>query len=218
MSATRNDPAPADAPAPPLTCPLCGHEHAFVALAPGQRALCVRCNALLSRRSWWGRDAALAFTLAGIVLAVPAALLPFVSVDKLRNERTGFLATGGEALWEHGMRLLAVWVLVCGAVAPIILLGTLAGLLVPPKLGWRMPGRGVLSRLAHALEHWAMPDVHILAVLVALTKLGALVNVHVETGLWFYAAMSLMILLAWRSFEFGSTDAQRAAPPRTIPR
>ena len=190
-------------PADPLACRWCGHVHHRVPLAPGQRALCARCGGLLEKRGRFGPDAALAFVLTGIVLAIPAAMLPLITVDKLRNERIGFLATGPHALWDYEMRWLAIWVFLCGTVAPLVLLGTLAGLLVPARLGWRVVGARLLDRVAHAVEHWAMPEVHILAVLVALSKLGTLVSVHIGPGFWCYAGMSAVILLAWRTFEFG---------------
>jgi len=191
-------------PAAPLVCRLCGHEHQPVRLAPGERALCVRCDAVLESRARLGPDAALAFTVTGLILALPAALLPFVTVGKLGREHVGLLFTGVEGLWERGLHLLAVWVLLCGGLVPAALLLTLAALLFPVRLGWRPEKVPWLSHAAHALGHWAMPEVQVLAVLVALIKLGNLVNVTIGPGFWCYVAMSLALLFAWRGFDLES--------------
>jgi paraquat-inducible protein A len=167
---------------------------------------------VLARRGWLGDDAALAFTLTGFVLAIPALMLPLVSVDKLRSERVGFLFSGAEALWRDGMPMLSIWVLLCGALAPLFLLSTLLVLLLPARFNSPNPLERPLRRAARALEHWSMPEVYVLAILVALTKLGTLVNVHVETGFWCYAAMTVMSFAAWRSFELEPPARPHAHP------
>lgn len=185
-------------------CPVCRLEHRRTPLQPGQRSLCTRCGSILAKRGWFGDDAALAFGVTGLVLALPAIVLPFVTVSKLHTVKVTHLVTGSAALWNEGMRLLAIWVFLCGTLAPVLLLVTLIGHLGPVRLGWTAPPAAWLRRAAHALEHWAMPEVHVLAVLVSLIKLGTLVGVAVGPGFWCYVAMSFAILVAWRSFDFSA--------------
>jgi paraquat-inducible protein A len=115
------------------------------------------------------------------------------------------------------MKLMAVWVSLCAIIAPVVLLTTLGVLLLSPRRNGMFAIERFCWRMAHALERWAMPEVYLLAVLVALTKLGSLVNVTVGPGLWCYAAMAAMLLLAWRSFEFGSRGVTTAPSPPSPP-
>lgn len=188
-------------PRPGLTCRLCGQQHRRAPLRRGQRATCVRCGTLLSRRGWFGPDTAAAFAITGAALAVPAATLPFITVAKLGRDHTGYLLSGAGALWDAGMRLLGIWVILCAAVAPMLLLLTLSGGLAGSR-HWQTAQRSRFwPAIAHALEHWAMPEVHVLAILVALIKLGDLVEVHVGAGFWCYVAMSVALLVAWRAYD-----------------
>lgn len=199
----------------PLICRLCGHQHQPIPLAPGERALCVRCDTVLASRPRLGPDAAAAFTVTGLILALPAMLLPFITATKLGHDRAGLLFTGVEALWDHGMRVLAVWVCLCGGIVPVALLATLAGLLLPARFGWPEVKPRLLWHAAHALGYWAMPEVQVLAVLVALMKLGRLVDVTIGPGFWCYAAMSFALLFAWRNFDL--TSLAPAPSPALVP-
>lgn len=186
---------------PPLHCRFCGQSHHAVALAPGERALCGRCDGLLAKGSRFGADGALAFAMAGLLLAVPACLLPFVSARVVGNERVSHLFTGASRLWDDQMGLLGIWVYLCGGLVPIALLSALIVLLLPGRLGQPPPNCPWLIRAINAFGYWAIPEVQVLAVLVALIKLDTLVQVTIEPGFWCYAAMSVALLLAFRSFE-----------------
>jgi len=165
----------------------------------------VRCATVLAQGSRLGPDTALVFALTGLILALPASLLTFVSAGKLGAERMSSLFTGVASLWGGGMRLLAVLVLLCGGLIPFALLAALAVMNAPERLGWRKAGLEPLIRCARALGRWAIPEVQVLAVLVALMKLGSVVHLRVGPGFWCYCGVALSLLIARRSFDLDST-------------
>jgi paraquat-inducible protein A len=194
-----------------LTCPLCGKGHRPVRLAPGESAHCTRCDTVLSRGSRGGAEAPLVFCVTGLALALPACLLPLVSAGKLGAERTSTLFTGVGALWDNGMRALAVLVLLCGGLLPIALLCLLTALQLPERFSGFLANPATLARVARALELCAIPEVQVLAVLVALMKLGSVVHVTIGPGFWFYCAMAFSLILAQRRFDFRAIGD---GPPR----
>ncbi len=175
-----------------LTCRLCGQDHQAVPLSAGETARCVRCGARLETEPRGHRCTAVAFALAGLAFAAPAAWVPFITVEKLGNVRTGNFIDGVIQLNAHDMPFLAAWVLICGGIAPLLLLGSLL-------ISRRHPLPA--KRLGDALVHWSMPEVYVLAVFVALTRLGSIVEVETNAGFWSYCAMSVALLLAWRAFR-----------------
>ena len=180
-----------------VTCPFCGRLHHPVARRFGERALCVDCAtplAFAGPRS----HTALAFTITALVLAIPAVQLPLVTVRKFGVEHASYLWTGVHALWRNGMPLLSVWVALCGIAVPLALLATLMGLVSSRHRALERRER-FWTRAAQALQHWSMPEVQVLAVLVAFVKIGALVDVQPGAGLYFYGAMTLAMLLAWHN-------------------
>jgi paraquat-inducible protein A len=202
-----------------LTCRFCGQEHGPVQLARGEKALCVRCDTVLAKGARLGPDTALVFSLTGLSLAVPAALLPFVSAGKLGDERISFLFTGAGSLWDDGMRSLSVVILLCGGLLPLMLLTLLAVLHAPTRLTWPKADFLLYFRVARVLEHWAIPEVQVLAVLVALVRLGGAVDIKIGPGFWCYCAMALSLLVAQHSFDFESTASRAPAlgSPLTSP-
>jgi len=119
---------------------------------------------------------------------------------------------------------LSVWVLLCGAVVPILLLGILAAGLFRIRIKGVVESSEFLTRAARALGYWAIPEVQVLSVLVALMKLGSVVDVTIGPGFWCYAGMSFSLLVAWRTFTLAPpeiealsqvADAGEVMPPKT---
>lgn len=184
-------------------CRCCGLEHRRIPLERTEKALCVRCGARIDRGRTGGWDRPLAWAVTGAILAVPALLLPLATVDQLGSFHDGLWLSAIRSLWEGDMAGLAVGVLACGMAAPLATLALLVTLL------WRLRRRGTLPvhfqpllRFAHTCMHWSMPEVYLLAVLVAFIKLGSLVNVTVGAGLWCYGGVTFALIQALHNFDF----------------
>jgi paraquat-inducible protein A len=150
------------------------------------------------------REATTPFALAltGLVLGGTGTLLPIMSAAKFGSEHATPLLGGASAMWSDTFSLTAAWVVFCGALAPALLLLALAIYFAPPEWGLTR-GRETCATIARATARWAMPEVHVLAFLVAFAKLGDLVTLTIGPGLWFYAAMALVATIVWRRFELG---------------
>src|SRR4051812_28381813 len=143
-----------------ICCSWCEQTHRAVALRAGERALCVRCGKTLAKGSFWGPQGSLAFAITAVVFAVPAVLLPFVTLSKFGNARTSRLFDAGRGLWDAGMPVLATVVFFCGAVAPLLLLALM--LVSFRKSNGSDSRTRAREKLAHLLQHWAMPEVQVL--------------------------------------------------------
>ena len=158
-----------------------------------------------------GSDAPLAFALSGLILAVPALTLPFLGAAKLGASRVSLMLTAVHALWHSGMHSLSILVLLLGAVFPVGLLLTLLALHAPPRFGRLVRWEAPLERIADFFLDWAIPEVQVLATLVAIAKLGSLVNVTIGAGFWAYCGMTLALLIAQHGFAFGAENPSKSA-------
>lgn len=149
-------------------------------------------------------DAPLACALTALILLVAAFCLPFATAVKFGEAHDGYLVSGVASLWREGDWHLALLVLGCGFLAPLGLTGLLCLLLGGARLARPQPALRGCLRLAARLEQWSMPEVQMLGVIVAFTKLSTLVPTRPDAGLWCYGAGAFFTLLAWRGFDAAS--------------
>jgi paraquat-inducible protein A len=184
-----------------LACPECDLLQSDSAVPRPRKALCARCGATLYQRHDHGLDRTAALSVAALVLFALANGFPILSLELQGERTTATLAGAVEALGSHGMPLLAALVLFTAIAMPFAQLAGLVYVIVPLRYGHRVPHFGAVFRLVQFASHWAMVEVFVLGVLVALVRLDAIAEADTGIGLWSFAALMLTIAAIQANFD-----------------
>lgn len=163
-------------------------------------AVCPRCGAELYRADPGSLERSLALTCAALILLVLANAFPFVGLNIHGQQIETTLFGTARQLWLNDMPLVAFLLMATVVVMPMIELGAMAWLLAPLHFKCRVPGFVPLFRALQWARPWAMVEVFILGVLVALVKLSHLAYVLPGTAIWCFGG--LMLVLAALSVAF----------------
>jgi uncharacterized paraquat-inducible protein A len=167
-----------------------------------QRVRCTRClttfPATREKRRSNRRTAALAM---GALALYPVAIgLPIMEVERFGAVHKASVLSGGISLLSDGQYLVGIVVLLCSVVLP---LGKLTGLFILAA-----GGLGLTSHLKaftwHVVEwtgRWGMLDVLLVALLVAVLKLGSLVELRAGPAALAFTLCVLLNLFASASFD-----------------
>jgi paraquat-inducible protein A len=165
------------------------------ALTPGTSAHCTRCPTSLHRTNAHPLEHSIALVAAALVLLLIMCTTTLMSVQKAGIMHGAGLFSGPEELVHRGMPGLAIVVVFVTVVAPFVkLLGELYVLIrlhettPPPHL------RHVFV-LTEKLRPWSMIEVFVFGVFVAYVKLGDVVQIGLDAGV--YALLALTFVVIW---------------------
>lgn len=187
-----------------VSCDTCGLVQAVEPLAPGMVAECTRCGSFLTaRRSTSSLHVTAALSLAALVLYVPANVYPIMKMYLHGAYSESTVWDGIKILMDHQEWAVAIIVFMASMVIPLVKLAGLFSLVVTSRMGWgrRLRGRTHLYKFIDAIGPWAMLDVFLLAVLVALVKLQGWAEILPGTGLLAFTAMVVLTMLASAAFD-----------------
>ena len=148
------------------------------------------------RLTWAG-----AFALGALIVFPLAISLPVLELRKLGHVREVTVWSGAVELISSGQAIVGVLVFTCSIVVPLLKLG---GILL---LGFDRPWKGNETtrrrthRVIHWLGRWGMLDVLLVAILVAAIKLGNWADIRPGQGVFAFAAVVVMSLLASAVFD-----------------
>jgi paraquat-inducible protein A len=183
-------------------CPCCGRIQAVSPLPAGYRSRCLRCHTTLRRADGrprrHQRTAALAL---GALLVYPVAItLPIMRIERFGQIHEASIWSGTADLLADGQLLVGLVVLLCSIVLPAAKLCALFVLTSGgSRLGHRFRAR--TWRLVEMSGRWGMLDVLLVALLVAILKLGDVVELSAGPAALAFTVCVLLNLAASASFD-----------------
>jgi paraquat-inducible protein A len=180
-----------------IACPDCGALEEIPRLSRRDTAVCVICRSDLEKTNGRSIGAALACSLATLLLLVPVNALPLLRVDLLGIHSQTVTAIGVALLWQNGWILLAGLSALFVILLPFLRFGLLTLVLALVSLDRRPSWLGAAFRWSLWLDPWAMIDVYLLAGCVGWYRLINIDQAHViiePGGACFIAAAFLTML------------------------
>jgi paraquat-inducible protein A len=195
-----------------VACPICGLAQTLAPLAIGTRAHCARCDSVLL---WRGRSdpsqAALCFTLAALLLFVPANLWPVLEITTFGQVHSHTVMSGAAALWQGSMWPLAIPVALASVVLPGALIAILLALAVAQRLGIGVDALRPWRRLCDFVRAWSIVDVYLLAIFITVVKLAQMTDAAPALGAALLFGMVVCLTLALRSLDADGADLASGA-------
>ena len=182
----------------PLSCESCD-----LVVRDGPDRECPRCAGPLHRRKPNSIARTWALLIASVCFYVPANVFPILSLTRLGAPQESTILGGALELLHAGMWPLALLVFCASIVVPTLKLAALTWMLVATHRGSerRLRQRTRLYRVVDVIGRWSMIDVFMLAILVALVRMGILAEVQPRVGAACFAAVVVLTMLAAGSFD-----------------
>ena len=177
-----------------LACPDCDLINRVPALAPGESACCMRCEATLTRNPRNGLTRSIALTFTAIMLYAITWAFPFLSFGEGGIVTHTRLFSGIVGLYQDGMYFLAAAVSFTTVVVPIFIMAGLCYLLLPLRANKRLPGAERVLRSIMQLQPWNMVEIFMIGIIVSAVKLHKMATLEPGLGAW--AFMLLIFVLA----------------------
>ncbi|EIK93952.1 paraquat-inducible protein A [Pseudomonas sp. M47T1] len=176
-------------------CEHCDSVYQPTPLGRGQTARCTRCGAILARGGQLSTQQLLALSICAAIVFCFANAFPVISISMqgLSNEAT--LWQSVQALAQGRISLIAAVAGLTIILAPMLQIILLCWVLSFAVVGTAAPGFKACMRALEHLRPWSMLEVCLLGILVAIVKLGGILDVHPGLGLWSLAMLTVLIIL-----------------------
>jgi paraquat-inducible protein A len=183
------------------SCGVCG---LLSRPAPGlEEGRCPRCDEALAFRKPVSLQRTWAFLIAAAICYIPANVLPVLTTTTAAGAESDTILQGVVLLWSPTGWPLSLIVLAASIMIPSAKILALAYLLitVQSRSVKNNEQRVRLYRMVEFIGRWSMVDVFVDTFTAALIQLQPLMSVEPGPGLFFFAAVVVLTMLAVESFD-----------------
>ena len=184
-----------------VACDTCGLLQSVTPVPVGYVAKCARCHFQLFGRLPDSRTRTLVFAIAAAILYVPANLYPIVTADYHGHHSDTTVFEGIKSLFSHQQYFIGTLVFFTSILTPAL---KIVGLILIPltlgQPGWKK-ARTWTYKLIRVIDPWNMLEVFLLAIAVSMIEIGRVARVHPGRGVFSFAAVVALTLLATLSFD-----------------
>ncbi len=177
-----------------IACHDCDALYPMPRLRVGEKARCVRCGAVLAQRKRDSLERSLALAFTCLVLFLLANFFPLLGLNIEGRVERSAIVSGVFELYKQGFWAMAALVFGVSILAPLLKILSLLYVLLPLRFNLRFPRMAEVFRWIEILSPWAMAEVYMLGVLVAVVKLADLATI--EPGLSLYSFAGLIVCMA----------------------
>ncbi len=184
-----------------IACPECDLLQSIPPLAVSESVLCLRCDKTLYTHHKNSIDRSLAFAITGLLLYIIANMFPLLSLKALGLTQDSTLFSTALALFQADRPFLSIIMLLTTIVFPATtLIGTIY-ILLQVKTNKINELTAPLFRFLRSTDAWGMLEIFMLAMLVAIVKLGDVAEVVFGISLYAFVLLILTLTLLSASLD-----------------
>lgn len=184
-----------------VACQTCGLVQEADEVPKGSVVKCARCHFYIFHRRVDSRVRTLAFSIAAVILYFPANIYPIVTAEYQGHHIQTTIFPGISSLFSLHQYFIASLMLCTSILTPGL---TIIGLIfITLTLDWPYwkRARTWVFKFIRIIDPWNMFEVFLLAICVSMVELGEVATVHPGRGVFSFAAVVVLTLLATLSFD-----------------
>ena len=179
-----------------MACPECDVLIQKAGTVPRGKVLCPRCGCTLHAPKKNSVERTLILSLTGLILFIPAMVLPVMTLDTLGLEQHTTIIQGSLALFRSGFHMVGGIVLLTAVIIPFLKLLSLFYVSLGLRIRARWSNQAYAFRVYQQMDEWGMLEICMLAILISIIKLKDLADISYGIGLFCFTGLLILTLVS----------------------